>query len=120
MLKFSVKCVVLDRNQLKKWYPNYAKATVFALDQHAITFIQNDTFTSLHQVEHLWLDFNNLTSLTPCLFNDLTNLVELTLGSNNINRLNSSQTFTGLVKLRMLYLDDNHLTQIDGNLLVIN
>ncbi len=54
--------VVLDRNQLAPWIPNYLTANEFNLDSRQITSISNGTFAGLSQIQRLNLSKNQLTS----------------------------------------------------------
>ena len=61
--------VVLDRNQLAIWYPNYLTNTEFNLYSRQIASISTGTFTGLSQLQLLYLNYNQLKSLDPSIFN---------------------------------------------------
>jgi Leucine-rich repeat (LRR) protein len=64
--------VVLDKNQLAVWYPNYLTAFEFNLNYRQITSISSGTFTGLSQLQRLYLYNNQLTSLDASIFNGLS------------------------------------------------
>ena len=71
--------VVLDRNQLASWYPNYLTDTLFYLAGGQITSISTGTFTGLSELQELDLYYNQLTSLDASIFNGLSQLQYLYL-----------------------------------------
>ncbi len=54
--------IVLDRNQLATWYPNYLTNTEFNLYSRQIASISTGTFTGLSQLQLLYLNYNQLKS----------------------------------------------------------
>ena len=64
--------VVLDRNQLKAWYSNFATAVSFGLNSRTIGSLSIDVFQSLNKLEILYLNSNQIPNLDPSQFNDLT------------------------------------------------
>ncbi len=71
--------IVLDRNQLATWYPNYLTSPSLYLNSQQITSISSDTFTELSQFQGLYLDSNQFTSLDASIFNGLNQLEALLL-----------------------------------------
>ena len=69
--------VVLDRNQLAAWYPNYLTSTSFALHSRQITSISIGTFTGLNKLKKLDLPYNHLKSLDASIEQKL-------VGSNEV------------------------------------
>ena len=43
--------VLLDRNQLAIWIPDFLTETEYILDSRKITLISNDTFNGLNQLQ---------------------------------------------------------------------
>ena len=82
--------VVLNRNQLASWYPNYLTDYQFNLNSRQITSISTGTFTGLSQLQVLWLNNNNLISLDRNIFIGLLNLEIVNLRSNPISILQLS------------------------------
>ena len=49
----SCQAVVLDRNQLASWYPNYLTSTSFDLDSRQPTSTSADTLTDLGSIKRM-------------------------------------------------------------------
>jgi Leucine-rich repeat (LRR) protein len=62
----------------------------------------------------LKLSFNDLHSIDPCLFQDLTSLNELGLVRNFLKEVHKD-TFKGLINLNRLCLEYNQLEELDLN-----
>lgn len=62
----------------------------------------------------LYLNYNQLTSISANAFIGLTNLKELSLSNNQITTL-SDNTFGGLTNLEWLYLNHNQITTLSAN-----
>ncbi|XP_007897807.2 lumican [Callorhinchus milii] len=88
-----LKWLVLDRNEIG----NEA--------------IGNGVFSSLSQLENLYMNHNNLTEVPTLLPGSLK---DLRLAHNRITNL-SSEPFRDLVNLTILLLQGNQLSAIDGN-----
>ncbi len=107
------------------------------LKENKISRIEEKSFEKLGQLKHLNLTSNNLGPfLDMSLFKDLSNLIELAIGTNQIssvvnsggelNNLSwislsdnsitsiSENVFIGLTNLNCLYLNNNKLTILNG------
>ena len=140
---YNTKCqqeTTLDRDQLAILYPNYASETRMYIFLRNITTIDSLAFSSLYNLEYLYLSYNLLANISSVTFKDLFNLRELNLDSNRISfieslafenlrsltylRLDNNQLagrldpsmFNSLTNLGYLYLHYNKLTTIDGSL----
>ena len=109
--------VVLDRDQLAAWYPNYLTDTLFYLAGRQITSISTGTFTGLTQLQRLNLFNNLLTSLDASIFNGLSQLRVLELTGNQLTSLDAS-IFAGLTQLQQLWLQNNNLISLDRNIFI--
>lgn len=77
-------------------------ALVFSrLDANHITTVPDDSFESLQQLRHLWLDDNNLTEVPVASLRHQANLQALTLALNRIVHIpdNAFANLTSLVVL---------------------
>ena len=101
--------VVLNRNQLASWYPNYLTSTSFDFYNRQITSISTGTFTGLSQLQELNLQSNQLTSLDASIFNGLSQLQRLYLHYNNLISLDRN-IFIGLLNLETVYLGSNPIS----------
>ena len=110
-----VQAVVLNRNQLSTWCPDYLTNTTFNLVSRQITTISTDTFTGLTQLQWLFLSDNELASLDASLFSGLSQLHRLFLENNQLTSLDAS-IFNGLSQVYMLSLKRNQLTYLDTSL----
>ncbi len=67
--------VILNRNQLATWVPNYATTTSIDLNNKAsITYIDTRTFDNLPNLKTLILFWNKIPYIDPATFNSLINL----------------------------------------------
>ena len=103
--------VILNREQLAEWIPDYATQTKIDLSYKSIAYIDPHTFNELTNLTYLNLNNNQITNLTIGTFDSLANLDTLWLGANWINDLNS-QLFAKLKLLSTLYLSSNRLTSV--------
>ena len=94
--------VILDRDQLEAWYPNYLTETKFGLNARQITSISNDTFNGLSKLQELYLNYNQLNKLDSYIFNGLIHLEGLYLGSNMLTSLDASFS-NDLSQLKILH-----------------
>ena len=109
--------VVLDRDQLAAWYPDYLTDTLFYLAGRQITSISTGTFTGLTQLQRLNLFNNLLTSLDASIFNGLSQLRVLELTANQLTSLDAF-IFNGLTQLQQLWLQNNNIISLDRNIFV--
>jgi Leucine-rich repeat (LRR) protein len=103
--------IVLDRDQLAAWYPNYLTETSINLYSRQITSISTGTFTGLSQLQKLDLSGNQFESLDAYSFDVLSQLQELDLSGNSLTSLNPS-IFNGLSQLLELNLGFNQITSL--------
>ena len=83
------------------------------LDINQISFIHENTFASLRNLNYLWIDSNQIKVLKKGLFRDLTGLTSnLNLKSNKIEAIESG-TFKDLLKLLKIDLSENRLNKIE-------
>ena len=82
-----INSIVLDRNLLASWYPDYETRGDLPLDNRNITSIALDTFQNLTNIQSLDLSVNNLNDLYDFTFKDLINVEQLYLKTNNISNL---------------------------------
>jgi Leucine-rich repeat (LRR) protein len=88
--------VVLDKNQLESWYPNYLTSPSFDLASRQINSISNGTFNGLNQLQELNLDNNQLNYLDPSIFNGLSQLERLYLYGNQLNSAKKEMANLGI------------------------
>ena len=82
------------------------------LSGDGLKYIDDGLFTILRQLKSLTLSFNALTAIP--VFHNLTSLQDLYLVSNNIRSIGSNLQ-AHAPKLKMLLLDHNRVTFIQGN-----
>jgi len=80
-----------------------------------LTNLSENIFSSLTNLQYLYLDNNNLTSLPENIFASLTNLQYLYLDNNKLTSL-PENIFASLTSLQCLYLDMNNLTSLPENI----
>lgn len=137
----NLKQLDLDGNLLTEidifTYAELVKLERLYLKENKISRIEEKSFEKLGQLKHLNLTSNNLgPCLDMSLFQDLSNLTELAIGTNQIssvvnsggelNNLSwislsdnsitsiSENAFIGLTNLNCLYLNNNKLTILNG------
>lgn len=86
------------------------------LDNNLLTDLYNESFEDLHSLRTLNLRNNQIAVIFNNTFHSLRNLSILDLGGNKITHL-MPLAFKGLDSLNNLYLDRNHLAEIDGQLI---
>ena len=96
-----LNAIILDRNQLIAWYPNYLHANAFSLQRRQITSISADTFIGLSQLKELDLQYNQLSTLEASIFAGLSGLQKLSLRYNQLTSVDPS-TFSELSQLLVL------------------
>jgi Leucine-rich repeat (LRR) protein len=107
----SGRAVVLDRNQLASWIPNYLTDYQFYLIYLQIESISAGTFTGLSQLKQLSLQSNQLNSIEASILNGLSQLQYLELSYNNLISLDRN-IFVGLLNLEEVYLGSNPISQL--------
>ncbi len=65
----------------------------------------------------LKLDFNKLTSIAPCTFDELESLITLNLSNNYLTDLGDNVFCRMRVSLKELYFGENHLINVDKSIL---
>ncbi|KAM9299453.1 uncharacterized protein PAF06_016527 [Gastrophryne carolinensis] len=89
-----------------------ATAEYLTITYNTIRKLPSMSFENLPDLQHLNLMKNNLDTIDPGAFNNLTALTNLTLSYNKISSLRNG-TFKGLTHLMYLYLQQNAITFID-------
>ena len=91
--------VILNREQLAAWIPDYATQTQIVLSYKGISSIDTHTFDGLSHITNLLLYSNQLTNLMPGTFDSLINLEGLDLGFNTKLTQLDSRLFKNLNNL---------------------
>ncbi|MYG47485.1 MAG: leucine-rich repeat protein [Synechococcus sp. SB0675_bin_6] len=81
------------------------------LERKGITSLRSSDFAGLSNLQHLYLDGNNLSSLPEDIFDGLPNLWDLYLNDNDLVSL-PEDVFDGLSNLGKLRLENNKLTSL--------
>ncbi len=84
------------------------------LDSNQITTVQTNAFLGLNKLESLHLYNNQITTIEPNAFQELNKLKTLHLEDNQITTVQTN-AFQGLNNLEELYLDENKITTIQTN-----
>lgn len=87
------------------------KITYLNLSSLGLTYLDQNVFRGLTQVEEIDLSLNNLKNLPPTIFNALLKLQTLRLDNNMLTNL-PAVIFNNLTQLRGLYLSGNQLTSL--------
>uniref|UniRef100_A0A8C6YIR9 Toll-like receptor 2 n=1 Tax=Naja naja TaxID=35670 RepID=A0A8C6YIR9_NAJNA len=82
------------------------------LQSNLIQTIDEHAFDFLGKLEHLDLSWNNLTYLSPSWFRNLSSLQKLNLKGNSYSKLGIFPLFSGLQKLRYLYLGNDKFSSL--------
>lgn len=98
-------------------FEGYVQLSTISLSRNHLSSIPYDTFEDLIDLEHFSLSFNQLTSI-PNL-KTLTKLKSLYLFENSIETLTVND-LSGNKQLEILWIYQNKLTHIDGNILNIS
>jgi Leucine-rich repeat (LRR) protein len=114
-LLFGSHSILLNRDQLKQWYPDYLTRSHFTLTKRAIDDISADTFAELAQIKFINLSENMVSSLDPLVFKDLIQIETIYINQNNLKNLNRA-IFSGLSQLKALALNSNKLTLVTKSL----
>ncbi|XP_032080358.1 toll-like receptor 2 isoform X1 [Thamnophis elegans] len=83
-----------------------------SLQSNLIQTIDEHAFDFLGKLEHLDLSWNNLTYLSPSWFRKLSSLQKLNLKGNSYPNLGKFPLFSGLQKLRYLYLGNDQFSSL--------
>lgn len=78
----------LSRKYLEQKYQSLSTITFLDLSKQNWQTIKADAFISLNKLEKLCLHNNQIETLEPKLFEDLSNLKHLHLYGNKLNRIN--------------------------------
>ena len=98
--------VLLNRAQLKIWYPSFETESSFDLSYKQITLISNDAFTNLTNLNNdLYLSVNQISTLGPLTFRSLINLKNLFLWGNQLVGEIDPTTFSYMTNLQSLIRD---------------
>ncbi|XP_076010962.1 nyctalopin [Genypterus blacodes] len=102
--------VLCDRSglaELPKEFP--CEASAITVEKNALKFLSERAFGTLPSLRSLSLDHNNISFITPGAFKGLSNLVELSMASNDYISYLHTRTFTGLKKLVRLDVSECNL-----------
>ena len=88
-----------------------AQITELNLSKKKVNWLYSHDFAGLTDLQILWLNRNELSSLPEGVFDDLGDLRRLYLGNNSLSRLDAD-VFTSLTELRRLWLHENSLTAL--------
>uniref|UniRef100_A0A670YGT8 Toll like receptor 2 n=1 Tax=Pseudonaja textilis TaxID=8673 RepID=A0A670YGT8_PSETE len=84
------------------------------LQSNLIQTIDEHAFDFLGKLEHLDLSWNSLTYLSPSWFRNLSSLQKLNLKGNSYSKLGILPLFSGLQKLRYLYLGNDKFSSLQA------
>lgn len=93
-------------------FPNLVSITV--MRQPAMTTLSASTFSTLTQLESLWITDCGLSSLPKLLFCYNSSLKNLHLSGNRLTNSDIEAAFENLDSLRQLWLNDNRLDSLRG------
>ena len=85
--------------------------TTCNLSSKGITSLNPGDFDGLSNVQHLDLEYNELSSLPEDIFNGLSSLTRISLNNNNLSSL-PEDIFDGLSNLLYIYLNENKLSSL--------
>ncbi len=91
--------------------PNIKTVQMLFLSNNQLTTIQPKAFADLTNLDYLYLGENQLTTIQPNAFAGLPNLKDLHLENNQLTTI-QPDTFAGLTNLLSLELRNNQLTTI--------
>ena len=104
--EMSMSCIKSNLSAL----PNDKSCVQFVtIEGNNINYVELVTFTCL---KRLFLDNNQIHTISSTAFNDLEELTILSLANNDISQM-SNILFKNVYKLRELYMDGNPLSQIN-------
>lgn len=83
------------------------------LQENQLHFLQDDLFSDLVNLTHLFLHGNRIRALSENVFRGLVNLDRLLLHENRIRQVNR-RAFRDLGRLTILYLFNNSLAELPG------
>ncbi|XP_067683601.1 toll-like receptor 4 [Haliotis asinina] len=111
-----VNCSNLNLTQVPWGLPT--SATVLCLDGNSITTIGPKVFSTMRNLQSLYLERNNLNTLHELAFYGLNNLVTLSLKGNDLKldpKTYKTNLFKPLHKLQVLNIQFNQLTAWPGD-----
>ncbi|VVC27839.1 Hypothetical protein CINCED_3A010861 [Cinara cedri] len=87
--------------------------------KHNVFKISHDDSSKLSSLLHLRLDYNNIHSLMPHVFKELSNLASLSLAGNPLKVIDRSTSFAlaSLPMLKVLNLSNTSLSELPNHLL---
>lgn len=83
------------------------------LQENQLHFLQDDLFSDLVNLTHLFLHGNRIRTLSENVFRGLVNLDRLLLHDNRVRQVNR-RAFRDLGRLTILYLFNNSLAELPG------
>ncbi|XP_006892846.1 PREDICTED: relaxin receptor 1 [Elephantulus edwardii] len=103
--------VACDKAQLRAVPSVSSNVTLLSLQWNLMSKLFNDEFKKYHDLQKLYLQNNNLRSISTYAFRGLYNLTTLYLSHNKISSLKPG-IFEDLHRLKWLVIEDNHLSRI--------
>lgn len=85
----------------------------FVFQENQLHFLQDDLFSDLVNLTHLFLHGNRIRALSENVFRGLVNLDRLLIHDNRIRQVNR-RAFRDLGRLTILYLFNNSLSELPG------
>lgn len=104
----------LDTNSIK----NVNNLKTLKFNHNFLSFLPNDVFTHLNKLVKLDLSYNKLSIINKTAFKELSYLEELYLQFNKLKKIN--ETLTGLTRLKVLNLSNNQIDSLDESLDLIS
>ena len=84
-----------------------------SLEGNGINQIEDETFSKFNVCKDLWLGKNDLSDVRGGMWAGLVSLEHLSLGSNKLTDVRQDMWWKGMMNLRILWLEENTITQIE-------
>ena len=107
-----METVVLTKERILNKTKVHSLEEVKTYSDYAYGFTDVSIISELPNVKNITLSANKISSLEP--FSKCTNLTELYLRRNNISSLNELYYLQNLSNLKVLWLSDNPIAEIEG------
>lgn len=115
---YKVGTLILENNKIKTLY-SYTFSKIDIINLHlinnSIEFIENNAFFQLHQLEVLYLSYNNIKTLKSSYFDKMPKLIKFYVDHNKIIKI-TQDTFLGVVNidcLQFIHLEFNEIEDIE-------